>query len=113
MIADHGFARVEYHGTRVDVFLPIVPFYEAAKERRARVELGDATVSVWKPEVLAVFKMMFFRLRDLADLEQVLRTQGSALDRTWVRAQLREIYGERDPRLPRWDELCRAADAQG
>ena len=92
-------------GVRVDVFLPLVPFYEAARGRRRRVELADQPVMVWDAESLAVFKMMFFRRKDLADVEQILRAQGARFDRLWVREQLAGMYGPRDPRLSQWDEL--------
>jgi hypothetical protein len=104
-LREHGFCRATFRGVRVDVFLPIVPFYEAARRRRQRVELGGRSVMVWDAESLAVFKMMFFRRKDLADVEQILRTQGTRFDRTWVREQLVAIYGPRDPRLAQWDDL--------
>ncbi|HUG91432.1 MAG TPA: nucleotidyl transferase AbiEii/AbiGii toxin family protein [Planctomycetaceae bacterium] len=111
-LAEHGFCRVRYRNTQLDVFLPTLPFYELAKQRRVRVELGSTSVLVWSAEVLAVFKMMFFRLKDLGDVEQMLRIQGAALDRDWVRERLLEIYGPRDPRVSRWDDLCREEGLQ-
>jgi hypothetical protein len=104
---EHGFCRVTYGGMRVDVFLPIAPFYEAARARRKRVELARQPAMIWDAESLAVFKMMFFRRKDLADVEQILRSQGRQFDRTWVRDRLVEMYGARDPRLAAWDELVR------
>lgn len=104
-LREHGFCRVSYTGMRVDVFLPIAPFYEAARARRKEVELGDLPVTIWDAESLAVFKMMFFRRKDLADVEQILRSQGRHFDRVWVRGQLAEMYGARDPRLAAWDDL--------
>jgi hypothetical protein len=106
-LRDHGFCRVSYAGMPVDVFLPIVPFYDSARARRKRVELAGRLVMTWDAESLTVFKMMFFRRKDLADVEAILRTQGAQLDRAWVRAQLAEIYGSRDPRLSAWDDLVR------
>jgi len=106
-LREHGFCRVSLAGMRVDVFLPIVPFYEAARARRRRVELADQPIMVWDAESLAVFKMMFFRRKDLADVEQILRTQGAGFDRLWVRGQLAAMYGSQDPRLLQWDELVR------
>ncbi len=106
-LREHGFCRVTFAGMDVDVFLPIVPFYEAARQRRRRVELGDQPIVVWDAESLAVFKMMFFRRKDLADIEQILRTQGAQFDRLWVREQLVEMYGIHDPRLSGWDDLAR------
>jgi len=104
-LREHGFCHVAYAGMRVDVFLPIVAFYEAARVRRKRVQLADQPIMIWDAESLTVFKMMFFRRKDLADVEQILRTQGGQFDRAWVREQLAEMYGSRDPRLASWDDL--------
>lgn len=104
-LREHGFCRVVRHGIRVDVFLPLIDFYELARQRRKQVELGDQSIFVWDAETLCVFKLMFFRRKDLADVEQILRTQGQQFDRDWVREQLLTLYGARDPRLSQWDEL--------
>lgn len=61
---------------------------------------------IWDAESLAVFKMMFFRDKDLVDVRQILRTQGSAFDREWVRNQLEDLFGLRDPRIARWGEIA-------
>ena len=63
---------------------------------------------VWDAETLCVFKLMFFRLKDLADVEEILRVQGDQLDRDWVQRQILGIYGPRDPRMSRWDELVQS-----
>jgi hypothetical protein len=109
---EHGFCRVTFAGLDVDVFLPIVPFYEIARARRKSVELGGRPIMIWDAESLAVFKMMFFRRKDLADVEQILRTQGTQFDRLLVRDQLAGIYGIRDPRLSAWDDLVREVPAE-
>ena len=101
----HGFCRVAYRGLPIDVFLPTIPFYEAAKARRKRVQLGDQEIVIWDAESLAVFKMMFFRRKDIADVEQILRVQGGNLNRKWIQQQLEGIYGTRDPRVQQWKEL--------
>jgi hypothetical protein len=106
-LREHGFCRVTFAGMNVNVFLPIVPFYEASLARRKCVELGGQPIVIWDAESLAVFKMMFFRRKDVADVEQILRTQGPQFDRLWVREQHAEMYGTRDPRLSGWDDLVR------
>ena len=82
-----------------------MPFYEVARTRRRRVTLGEQEVDVWDAESLTVFKLMFFRRKDIADIEQIVRIQAEALDRKWIRQQLVDIYGTRDPRVAQWDEL--------
>ena len=106
-LREHGFCRAAWQGVRVDVFLPLIPFYETARQRRKRMDLGGQPIAVWDAESLAVFKMLFFRRKDLADVEQILRSQGARLDRAWVREQLESICGSLDPRLSQWDELVR------
>lgn len=105
-LTDHGFCQVEFGGGRVDVFLPLIAFYEEARQRRKSVEFGPQRVHIWDAETLCVFKMMFFRLKDLADVEEILRVQGPRLNRDWVKTHLAEIFGQRDPRVARWDELA-------
>ncbi len=96
-----------FQGHRVDIFLPIIPFYEQARLRRKTVLLGDQPISIWDAETLCVFKMMFFRRKDLADVEQILRMGGEQFDREWVLNRLVELYGQRDPRIVQWQELVR------
>ena len=104
-LAEHGFCQVEFGGRRLDVFLPTIPFYEQARLRRRQVVLGGRPVMVWDAETLCVFKMMFFRRKDLADVEQVLREQAGQFDAEWVLQQVTEMYGPRDPRVSQWKEL--------
>jgi hypothetical protein len=103
-LREHSFCRAAYLGFDVDVFVPNIPFYDAAKLRRRQVPLGAERATIWDAETLAVFKMMFFRRKDIADVEQILRSQ-SSFDRDFVREQLVDIYGPRDPRIAQWDEL--------
>ena len=51
---------------------------------------------IWDAATLCVFKMMFFRRKDLADVEQLLRVQRDQLDTSWVLNQIIELYGQRD-----------------
>jgi hypothetical protein len=106
-LREHGFCSVRFEGIRLDVFLPTTPFYEAARLRRRRLTLAGRPTMLWDAESLTVFKMMFFRRKDVADVEQMLRTQAGQFDRGWVRDNLVEIYGSRDPRLATWDEMVR------
>lgn len=104
-LREHGFCRAAMAEMHVDVFLPIVPFYQEARARRRQVVLAGQEVMIWDAETIAVFKMMFFRRKDVADVEQILRSQGKQIDREWVGMQLAAMYGSRDPRLAQWKEL--------
>jgi hypothetical protein len=105
-LREHGICHITYHGFQLDVFVPTISFYETAKHRRKSVRLSGTKVMIWDAETLCVFKMMFFRLKDLADVEQIVQVQGDNLDRQFVLDQITSIHGRRDPRVARWRELA-------
>lgn len=108
--ADRGLF-VGWHGEyRVDVFVPSVPFYAEALDRRVRVRLAGRDTWVLSPEVLAVFKMLFFRVKDLRDLERLLAVQGARFDRAFVRHALVDMLGADAEQVAAWDGL--AGDAR-
>jgi hypothetical protein len=90
--------------TRVDVFVPSIPFYDEAARRRVRITIGDGSTWVHSAEVLATFKMLFFRPKDLIDVERMLQVRGPAFDRAFVREALVDMLSD-DPRITKWDEL--------
>lgn len=108
--ADRGLF-VGWHGEyRVDVFVPSIPFYAEALARRVRVRLAGRGTWVLSPEVLAVFKMLFFRAKDLRDLERLLVVQGSRFDQAFVRGALVDMLGADAEQVAAWDRL--AGDAR-
>lgn len=106
---DGLFAGMSREGYRVDVFVPSIPFYDSARERRRRVVVFEREASVLDAESLCVFKMLFFRSKDLADIERLiaLRSALDDFDPIFVRNALIEVVGEDDERIERWDALVR------
>lgn len=49
--------------------------------------------------------MLFFRPKDLIDVERMLAVRGSELDRAFVRRSLVEMLGD-DERIRKWDDIC-------
>lgn len=93
-------------GMRIDVFVPSIPFSEEAG--RTRVQLSDGEgESIWflSAEALSVFKLLYFRPKDLVDLERLLAVQGAALDRAYVRFWMVDMMGDQDERVAAWDDL--------
>lgn len=104
--ADRGLF-VGWHGEyRIDVFTPSIPFYAEALARRRRVRLAGRDTWVLSPEVLAVFKMLFFRAKDLRDLERLLAVQGNAFDRAFVHRHLVDMLGAEAEQVVAWDRLA-------
>ncbi len=62
---------------------------------------------VWflSAEALCLFKLLFFRSKDVADLERLIAVSGETLDAAYVRARLVEMVGADDPRVATWDRL--------
>jgi hypothetical protein len=89
------------------VFIPTVPFYKELKRRVRNAVLLGRPIKILSSEDLLVLKLMFFRRKDLADAEAVLRDQGTALDRRKVRDRLVKLVSEEDERVRAWDDLAR------
>lgn len=94
--------RVEH--VRVDVFTPAIEFYATLAISKRKVSLLGRPLYIIGPEDLIVLKLMFFRRKDLADVEAVLRG-GEELDLARIRSTLIGFVGESDERIREWDQL--------
>jgi hypothetical protein len=94
-----GQFRGHIEGLRVDVFVPAIAYYAELRTRRSKVVLLSRPAWILSAEDLVILKMMFFRRKDLADVEAMLRDQGATLDRSFIRAKLLELVGAGDERL--------------
>jgi hypothetical protein len=90
---------------RIDVFLPSIPFSWESERTRKRQLLEGHPVWVLSAEAIAVFKLLFFRPKDVLDLERLIAVQGPNLDRAYIRAHITDMMGDDDVRVVRWDEL--------
>ena len=86
---------------------------EAAVHFALALQRHGERVRVLSPEDTAVFKMLFYRAKDLVDVERLLSLMREKLDVAYVRTALVETVGESDYRVIRWDQLTqkRAPDA--
>lgn len=109
--ASEGHFRGEALGLRVDVFVPTIPFYGGLETGRREVVLFDRPLWILGPEDLAILKLMFFRRKDVADVEAMLRDQGGVFDRDRVRRELIELVGADDERVSAFDEIAREVDS--
>lgn len=89
----------------VDIFLPTIPFYEFARERIVRFTIAQRDIPVLSAESLCVFKMLFYRGKDIQDLERLAARRQERLDASWVRAQLIDMVGDDDERIASWDAI--------
>lgn len=97
---------------RVDVFLPSIPFYESVRRRLRRAPLEGRAAWFLSPEDLAVMKFLFFRAKDLIDVERLVAFGSTGFDREYVERSLLELVGAEDARVARWKVLLADVDAQ-
>jgi hypothetical protein len=93
-----GQVRLDWTGTPLDLFFAYDALHDACRERSERVDFLGMTISVLSAEDLVVFKVLFNRRKDWADVEQILRSQGPRFDAAYVRNWLARIVGDSDSR---------------
>jgi hypothetical protein len=106
--AERGDARGAYGSVPVDVFFSSIPLHDAAAGRAVEVSLLGQTIRILSAEDLTVLKLLFFRGKDIVDVERLVAVQGGRLDRAYVRTWLVDCVGEDSERVRRWDALCLA-----
>ena len=104
--ADRGMFVGTWEGMRIDVFTPSIDFSREALRTRARQRAGEVEAWYLSAEALAVFKLLFFRSKDIADLERLVAV--AEVDSGYVRRWIVDMMGEDDPRAHKWDEIVAA-----
>jgi hypothetical protein len=106
-IARDGQVRLWWDGTPVDLFFDYVPVHADAARNRRTVPFEGIRIPVLGPIELAVFKVMFDRTRDWADIEAMV--ERGSLDVDAVRAALGTMLEPGDERFERLARAERAA----
>jgi hypothetical protein len=92
-------------GLRVDLFTPSIPFAWEALRTRRNVTGPSGPAWYLSAEAIALFKLLFFRPKDVVDVEKLVVVQGPDLDRAYVRRWLVEMMGEDDERVTTLDGI--------
>ena len=98
-----------YSGMRVDLFTPSVPFSWEAMKSVVRVKGPMGEAAYLSAEAIAIFKLLFFRPKDLLDIEKLMVVQGADLDVAYIRRWIVDMMGEDDERTKALDELIKGA----
>ena len=106
-IAREGQIRLWWDDTPVDLFFDYVPIHEEAARNRRTVPFEGTRIPVLGPTELAVFKIIFDRTRDWADVEAM--AEAGTLDVDAVKAALRKLVAGGDARFARLDEAVARA----
>jgi hypothetical protein len=108
VIARDGQTRLWWDETPLDLFFNNVPLHDDAARHRREVPLTDeVTIPILGPVELAVFKAMFDRTQDWADLEAMIAAE--TLDLHEVRRVLGTLLDDGDERFARLDKAVERA----
>ncbi len=58
-----------------------------------------------------MFKLLFFRTKDILDVERLVAFGAAGFDRAHVRHWLVDLVGDTDDRVARWDRLLADVDS--
>ena len=101
-----------WHETRVDLFFSIHEFHDAVAKRVRRVGFKSTTIPIVSAEDIVVFKVLFDRPQDWADIDAVCKLQGEKLDLSYMTKWLERIVGQEDPRVTRLARLFRGGEGE-
>ena len=80
---------------RVDLFVAFHPYHQTVASRVARACLPSGTeVAFLSAEDLCVFKTLFYRSKDLVDLDRLFSARRDAFDIDYVERWLRDLLGD-------------------
>jgi Nucleotidyl transferase AbiEii toxin, Type IV TA system len=100
-----GDFSVHFGAMRVDVFTPSIELSYSAAARTQTFQLLGRPVRVLSAEDLVLFKLLFFRPKDIIDVERLLRFRGADLDRDYVQSWIVRLMGEDDERTIEWRRM--------
>ena len=103
-IVKDGQRRIWWHETPVDLFFDYHRIHKEAAAHRRYVRFAEIEIPILGPIELAVFKAMFDRTRDWADIEEMARNETLELDA--VRNAISDMVGPDDSRLSRLAEAA-------
>jgi hypothetical protein len=90
-----GQARLDWDGTPIDVFLNNLPLHEAVASAVVWVRLEGREVPVLDCASLTIFKALFDRTKDWADIEEIAIATPEDIED--AAATIADLVGEDDP----------------
>jgi len=104
-IAEAGQIRLWWDDTPIDLFFSYEPVHREAARNLRMVPFEGEEIPILGPVELAVFKAMFDRTRDWADIEAMLAAGN--LDVDAVRDRLASLVGTDDARVTHLEDALR------
>jgi hypothetical protein len=97
-----GQVRLKWGITPIDLFMSVLPLHDWVESHVRQVPFEGRTIPVLDCTGLTIFKALFGRLRDWADIEAMVEARSFDVDEAirWIR----EMIGD-DPRIEKLNEL--------
>jgi hypothetical protein len=97
---------VSWGQTPLHLFFAYDPFHARCAERRQRVPFAGGEIDVLSAEDIAVFKVIFDRPRDRAEVRELLVCMGERFDLAYAFEWLTRLVGADDDRLRRFRQAA-------
>jgi hypothetical protein len=100
-ISEHQLVLTWEH-TPIHLFFSYDPFHESCKARARRAPFADGEIWILSAEDIAVFKVVYDRPKDRAEVREVLLCMGERMDVAYTVGWLERILGSEDARVTRF-----------
>ena len=107
LLARDGQARLDWHGTYLDVFLATLDFHRRIADQARLVALASGEIPIMSPEHLIVCKAIFDRPTDWIDIEAIV-SWGTAVEWVEVWLWIDRILGPQSSARRRLESLVEA-----
>ena len=98
---DHQLVLFWEH-TPIHVFFSYDPFHESCKARARQVPFADSDIWILSAEDTTIFKIIYDRPKDRAQVREVLLCMGERIDVAYMTGWLERILGSEDARVSRF-----------
>lgn len=93
---------LSWEHTPIHVFLSYDPFHESCKARARQVPFADGEIWILSAEDITIFKVIYDRPKDRAEVREVLLCMGERMDVAYTIGWLERILGSEDARVTRF-----------
>ena len=88
--------------TPIHVFFSYDPFHDSCQARARRVPFAESEIWILSAEDIAIFKIIYDRPKDRAEVREVLLCMGERIDVAYMIGWLERILGSEDARVTRF-----------
>ena len=95
---------LSWEHTPIHVFFSYDPFHESCRVRARQVPFADGEIWILSAEDITIFKVIYDRPKDRAEVREVLLCMGERFDVAYAIGWLERILGSGDARVTRFRE---------